>query len=207
MLVFAKGAHVDCLPATVLAKHVLNGANDLQALITTPSELTATDRQLLASCCPPTLLGYNTIQAAVLIKTHAKVLYNSVTLLMLPSWLVNSLALMLTVLCKTRKVPLKPSDCVSHVCREATTQDTRWLWTLWSTTSTSCPVACSTRKPSPSLVRDGASVFCFKVHLYLPAKSVREDKGPGDKGREDKEPEKRQCMTVYVSGKTWQSYQ
>lgn len=38
MLVFAKGAHVDCLPAAVLAEHVLNGGNDLQALITAPSK-------------------------------------------------------------------------------------------------------------------------------------------------------------------------
>lgn len=119
---------------------------------------------------------------------------------MLPSWLVNTLVLMLTV-CKTRKVPLKPSDCVSHVCREATMQDTRWLWILWSTTSTSCPVACSTRKPSPSLVRDSASVFFFKVHLYLPALTWREDKGPEGKGREDKKPENRQCMTVYLAEK------
>lgn len=60
------------------------------------------------------------------------------------------------------------------VFREATMQVTQWSWTQWSMISTYCPVECSTRRLSPSLVQDSPYVLLFCIYW-------REHKGPNNK--------------------------
>lgn len=74
---------------------------------------------------------------------QAVVLYNGLSLLFDPSVSENCL--------------IELNVCV--LCRAATTRVTRWSWTLWSTTSICCPVECSTRRPSPSLVQDTTALI------------------------------------------------
>lgn len=47
------------------------------------------------------------------------------------------------------------SSMFLSLCRAATTRDTRWWWTRWSTTFTSSPVGSSTPRPLPSSVCNG----------------------------------------------------
>lgn len=57
--------------------------------------------------------------------------------------------------------------CVPTVlCRAATTRDTRWWWTRWSTTSTSFPAASSTPRSPPSSVGSERSLkLLHKGHI------------------------------------------
>lgn len=55
------------------------------------------------------------------------------------------------------------SSMFLSLCRAATTRDTRWWWTLWSTTFTSSPVGSSTPRPLPSSVCYGDT---HATHLH-----------------------------------------
>lgn len=100
-----------------------------------------------------------------------KLLCNIVTLLLLwltADYVVQSFTVWYEIMIKKTKTKHTLNHLtVCHDCRGATMQDTLWSWTLWSTTSTSCPVECSTRKPSPSSVRHSTSVCSPLTSVFV----------------------------------------
>lgn len=62
---------------------------------------------------------------------------------------------------------VSPHWSLSLICRAATTQDTQWWLTQWSTTFTSSPAASSTPRSQLSLVRtDASSCVVYTLHTH-----------------------------------------